>query len=123
MGIKLSDASLRRIAATAKNEFFVEGHKDLGQKVWTDLCSMSAFHPNPSNRFSTAIAREIATEIGVVRATETHTSTPVIAAWKGSSEFHPPSLVDMDGLGANIIALMKRDTSQDALAKAAADTK
>jgi alkaline phosphatase len=103
MGVALEDAALTRIMARAPNQLYREGHKDLGVKEWTALCTYDPFHPNALNRFSTAVSRELASHYGVVWATGTHTSTPVIAAWIGSSTFNPPRLMSMDGLGEELI--------------------
>jgi alkaline phosphatase len=103
IGVQLEDEALTRIMAMTPNHFYREGHKDLGEKEWTALCSYDAFHPNARNRFSTAVSRELASHYGVVWATGTHTSTPVLAAWVGGTSFNPPRLMSMEALGAELI--------------------
>jgi len=106
IGIALKDEALKPIMAQVPNRYYLEGHKDLREKQWTELCAYDAFHPNALNRFSTAISRQLASHYGIVWSTGTHTSTPVLAAWLGSESFNPPRLMATEELGAELIQLL-----------------
>ncbi|NDC38567.1 MAG: alkaline phosphatase [Proteobacteria bacterium] len=104
-GVQISTESAQRILEQAPNPFFEETIEDLNVREWIDLCAYSAFHPNATNRFSAAVARELAPFLGVVWATGTHTSTPVIAAWQGDDSFMPTpaGMLSMSDLGRALV--------------------
>jgi alkaline phosphatase len=105
--IELSLESAERVLRRSPNTHYRKEHKDLSTKEWTTICDFDGFYPNPQNRFSAALARELSTTLGIVWATGTHTSTPVLAAWTRSEHFSPAGFLSMEQLGAEILKLWR----------------
>ena len=83
----ISEAQAKRVLETQENPFLVEGHKYLKQKRVPAHYENSAFFVFGSPH--SVLAKEVSKDQGVVWATATHTSTPVLvfALGKGQDEF------------------------------------
>ncbi|MBF0445637.1 MAG: alkaline phosphatase, partial [Magnetococcales bacterium] len=74
--ITLNEA--KRILETEENQYYQEGHYSLDKKQVTKMGVNSAFYVYPKRHRGALLARITSARMGLVWATGTHTSTPVL---------------------------------------------